>query len=99
MNTWNTLPESYQQRVYTNSLVTVKHQIPQAENPMPAMVISVDAARIDNAILLYYLTSEVALEEPDFGMTDPEIPIDNHCSDDELHFRMPGGLWGFRRRR
>jgi len=29
MNTWNTLPESYQQRVYKNTLGTVKHQIQQ----------------------------------------------------------------------
>jgi hypothetical protein len=27
MNTWNTLPESYQQRVYNNTLATVKRQI------------------------------------------------------------------------
>ena len=27
MNTWNTLPESYQQRVYNNTLGTVKRQI------------------------------------------------------------------------
>jgi len=33
MNTWNTLPESYQQRVYKNTLATVKHQIQHAENP------------------------------------------------------------------
>jgi len=50
MNTWNTLPESYQQRVYKNTLATIKHQIQQAENPMPAEVISVEAARVDNAI-------------------------------------------------
>ena len=65
MNTWNTLPESYQQRVYKNILATVKRQIQQAENPTPAMVISVEAARIGNAILLDYLTSGVALEEPE----------------------------------
>jgi len=49
MNTWNTLPESYQQRVYNNTLATVKHQIQQAENPTPAVVISMEAARVDNA--------------------------------------------------
>jgi len=27
MNIWNTLPESYQQRVYNNTLATVKRQI------------------------------------------------------------------------
>jgi len=82
MNPWNTLPESYQQRVYNNTLATVKRQIQQAENPTPAMVISVEAARVDNAILLDYLTSEVALEEPEIGSTDQNIPIDNNCTDD-----------------
>jgi len=91
MNTWNTLPESYQQRVYKNTLATVKRQIQQAENPTPAEVISVEAARVDNAILLDYLTSEVALKEPEIRSADPNIPIDNYCTDDELHFGMPGG--------
>jgi hypothetical protein len=95
MNTWNTLPESYQQRVYNNTLATVKRQIQQAENPTPAVVISVEAARVDNAILLDYLASEVALEEPEIGSTDPNIPIDNNCTDDELHFGMPGGSRDF----
>jgi hypothetical protein len=49
---------------------------------MPAMVISVEAARVGNAILLYFLTSEVALEEPEIRSTDPNIPIDNNCTDD-----------------
>jgi len=62
MKTWNTLPESYQQRVYKNSLATVQLQIQQAENLMPAMVISVEAAHVDNDISLVYLTSEVPLE-------------------------------------
>jgi len=91
MNTWNTLPESYQQRVYNNTLATVKHRIQQAENPTPAMVISVEAARVDNAILLDYLASQVALEEPEIGSTDPNVPIDNDCTHDKLHFAMPGG--------
>jgi hypothetical protein len=95
MNTWNTLPESYQQRVYNNTLATVKRQIQQAENPTPAVVISVEAARVDNAILLDYLTSEVAIEEPEIGSTDPNIPMDNNCTDDELHFGMPGGSGDF----
>jgi len=95
MNTWNTLPESNQQRVYNNTLATVKRQIQQAENPTPAMVISVEAARVDNAILLDYLTSEVALEEPEIESTDSNIPINNNCTDDELHFGMPGGSGDF----
>jgi len=89
MNTWDTLPESYQQTVYNNTLATVKRQIQQAENPTPAVVIRVEAARVDNAILLDYLASEVALEEPEIGSTDQNIPIDNSCTDDELHFWMP----------
>jgi hypothetical protein len=90
-NTWNTLPESYQQRGYKNTLATVKGQIQQAENPPPAAVISMEAARVDHAIHIDYLTSEVALEKPEIGSTDPNIPIDNNCTDDELHFGMPGG--------
>jgi len=71
MHTWNTLLESYQQRAYNNSLATVKRQIQQAENPTPAVVISVEAARVDNAMLLGYLASGVALGEPENGSTDP----------------------------
>jgi len=91
MITWNTLPESYQQRVYKNTFATIKRQIQQGENPTPAMVISMEAARVDNAAPLDYLTPEVALEEPQIGSTDPNIPIDNNCIDDKLHFGMPGG--------
>jgi hypothetical protein len=91
MNSWNTLPERYQQRVYNITRGTVKHQIQQAENPTPAMVISVEAARVENAILPDYLPSEVALEEPEIGSTDRNIPTDNNYMDDELDFGMPGG--------
>jgi hypothetical protein len=89
MNTWNTLPESYQQRVYKNTLATVKRYIQQAENSTPAAVISTEAARIDNAIFLHCLTSEVALEEPEIGRTDPNIAIENNCTNDEPHLGMP----------
>jgi len=58
---------------------------------MPAVVISMEATRVDNAILLEHLTSEVALAEPKIGSTDPNILIDNNCTDDKLHFGMPGG--------
>jgi hypothetical protein len=91
LNTWNTLPESYQQRVYNNTLATVKRQIQSGENPTPAVVFSTEAASDDNAILLDYSTSEVTLEETEIGSTDPNIPIDNNCTDDELHFGMAGG--------
>jgi hypothetical protein len=77
--------------VYNNTLATVKRQIQQAENPTPAVVISTEAAGVDNAILLDYLTSEVAIEEPEIGSTDPNIPMDNNCTDDEMHFGMPRG--------
>jgi len=90
MNTWNILPESYQQRVYTNTLCTVKRQIHQAENPMPDVVISSEAARVHNAIHPDILSSEVTLEMAEIGSTDPNIPIHNNCTDTDLHFRMPG---------
>jgi len=77
--------------VYNNTLATVKRQSQQAENPTPAVVISVEAARVHNAILLDYLASEVALEEPEIESIDPTIPMDNNCTDDELHFGLPGG--------
>jgi len=82
MITWNTLPESYQQTVYNNTLATVKRQIQHAKNPTPAVMISVEAGCIDNALLLDYLASEAALQEPEIGCTDPNIPIDNTCTDD-----------------
>jgi len=63
----------------------------QAENPTPAVVISVDAAGVDNAIHFDYLTSEVALQEPEIRSTDPNTPTDDNCTDDNLHFRLPGG--------
>jgi len=91
MNTWNTLPESYKQRVYKNTLVSVKRQIQQVENPMPAEVISVEAAHVDKAILLDHLASEVVLEEREIRSTDPNIPMDNDCTDDKLHFGIPVG--------
>jgi len=76
--------------VYNSTPATVKREIQCAENPTPAVVISVETARVDNAILLDHLTSEVALEEPEIRSTDPNIPIDNNCTDDELHFGIPG---------
>jgi len=70
LNTWHTLPESYQQRVYNNTLVPVKRHVQQAENPTSAVAISVEAARVDNAILLDYLASKVALQEPEIECTN-----------------------------
>jgi hypothetical protein len=81
--------------VYKNILATVKHQIQQAENPKPAVVIIMESARVNNAIHLDYFTSEVALEEPEIRSTNANIPIDNNCRDDELDFRMAGGSRDF----
>jgi hypothetical protein len=77
--------------VNKNTLATIKRQIQQAENLTHAAVLSTEVARVDSAILLYYLTSEVAHEQPEIGSTDPNILIDNNCTDDEPHFGMPGG--------
>jgi hypothetical protein len=57
INTWNTLPESYEQGMCKNNVATDKRHVQQAENPMPAVVISVEAVRVGNAIVLDYLTS------------------------------------------
>jgi len=91
MNIWSTLRVSYQQRVYENTLATVKCRIQQAENPTPAEVISMDVARVENAIPLDYLTSGEALEQPEIRRTDPNILIDNKCMDVVLFFGMTGG--------
>ena len=50
---------------------------------------------MDNAILLHYSTSEVALEAREIRRTDPNIRIDNNSTDDELHFGIAGGTWDF----
>jgi hypothetical protein len=70
MNTWNILPKSHQQILYNKTPATVKNQIHQAEKPTAALVISVEAACVEHAIILDYLTSEVALEQPEIGSTD-----------------------------
>jgi hypothetical protein len=77
--------------VYKDTLATVKGQIQQAQNRKPAVVISVEAGHVRNAILLDYLTSDVPLEKSEIGRTDPNIQIDNNCKDSELHFGIPGG--------
>jgi hypothetical protein len=91
MKAWNTLPESHQQKVYKNTLATVKRNIKHAENPTPAKVNSLEAAPVDHGIHLDYLTFEVVREEPDIEYTDPNMLIDINCMDDELHFTMPVG--------
>jgi hypothetical protein len=84
--------ESYQQRVYKYTLATVKRQIQQAENPTLAVVISVEVVPVDNANFLDYLTTEVALEEPQIESTNSNIPIDNNFKCDALHFGMSGDI-------
>jgi len=91
MNTWNTLPESYQRRVYKHTLATVKSRMEQVENPTPAVVISMEVVHVDNAVLPDYLTLEVALEEPQIGSPDTNILIENNCKDDKLHSGKAGG--------
>jgi hypothetical protein len=58
---------------------------------MATVIISMEVARGDNATLLDYLTSTVALAEPEIGRTYPNIPIGNSCKDWKLHFGIPGG--------
>jgi len=38
----------------------------------------------------------VAFEEAEIGSTDPNILIDINCTDDKLHFGMPGVSWDFK---
>jgi hypothetical protein len=85
---WNTLPESYQRRVYEYTLVTAWCQTQKEENPMPAIVISMEVVHVDNAIPLEYMTFNVALEEPEIRNTDTKITIYNNCTDNELYFGM-----------
>jgi len=91
INASNSLPESYQQRLYEYTIAVVQPQIQQVENTIRTMAISVEAAHVDSAIHLDYMTSKVVLEEPQIRSTDPNIPIQKYCMDDELHFGMRGG--------
>jgi hypothetical protein len=77
--------------MYNNTRVTFQRQIQQVKNPMPAVVIRVEAVNVDITILLQYEASEVVLEKPEIGRADPNILLDNNCTDDELHCRMPRG--------
>jgi len=90
-NTWNTLPESYQQRVDKHTPATVKRQIQHGENPMPDMVISMQTACVDNTIILNYLSSEVALEKYNIGSTEHTILGENNWADNKRQFWMAGG--------
>jgi len=78
MNARNTLPESYYQRVYKNILAPVKRQMQQAEIPTLAVFIHTEATSVNHSIRVVYWTTELALEEPQFGSSHPNILIDNH---------------------
>jgi hypothetical protein len=58
---------------------------------MPAAVMSTEAACVDIAINLDYLTSKVVLQDPGIERTDPHSLLEINCMDDEVHFVMPGG--------
>jgi hypothetical protein len=49
------------------------------------------AELVEHAMLLEYLTCEVALGEPRIRSTSLNIPIDNNFMVDKLHLRMPDG--------
>jgi hypothetical protein len=55
----------------------------------------VEAAHVDNALLADYFTLDVALEEPEIGSTDPNIPINNNWTDDKLGIGMLVGSGDF----
>lgn len=67
--------------MYNNTLAIVQCQMQLVKKPTSGMVISLEAVRVDNTILLDYLTSEVALENPEIGSIVPNIPIDNNFGD------------------
>jgi hypothetical protein len=69
----------------------VKCQFQQAQILTPAAVISTHAARGDIAILADNSTSELPLEDPEIGSSDPNIPIDINCTNGELHCGIPVG--------
>jgi hypothetical protein len=84
MNSQNTLPESYQYRVYKRTLFTLKDQIQQAETTTPAAVISMEAAPVDCGIHQDHLIWKVELDEQEIGCTDPNILIHNNCMEHEV---------------
>jgi len=59
-------------------------------NTTLAVVIRVEVPSVENVILLAYVISVVELEEPGIRSTDPNIMIDNNCTDDKLYLRCQG---------
>lgn len=82
--------------MYKNTPATVKHRIEYADNPTPAVVISVEAAHVDNPVLLDYLTTAVMLEETEIGNKDRNIPNGTNCLDDEPNPGMAVGCAGYK---
>jgi len=52
--------------------------------------ISVEAVHVNCAIFHEYFTSEVVLEDPEIGSTDPNIPTKYKCVHDEQYFGTTG---------
>jgi hypothetical protein len=42
------------------------------------------------------LIVEVACKEPEIGSTDPNLPTDNNCTDEILHFGLPVGIGDYK---
>jgi len=58
-----------------------------------------EVACVENAMVFDYWTSVVAHEEPEISCTDPNIPIENQCTDDELHVGWPVGSADYKNER
>jgi hypothetical protein len=70
--------------VYNKTLAIVKRHIQQAAKQTPVGVRIVAAAGVENSILPEDFSSTVELGKRDIGSTDPDIPIDNNCTNDKL---------------
>jgi hypothetical protein len=92
MNTCNTLPESYQQRVCNNILATVKCQIQQTENPTPAVVIMVEAAPVNNAIVLVASAKCNSVQQPYANLSDTPVALASASKYFQMLPAPPGAL-------
>jgi len=64
---------------------------------MPALLISVEAVHADNVIPHHYFTSEVALNQPELGSSDPNIRKVDNCIANDLDFGIRGGSLSVRK--
>jgi hypothetical protein len=62
---------------------------------MPAVFIYVKGAFMDNAILLEYLTSNVAVTKPEIGCTHITVMVNSQFRDDKLYIWMAGDSGDF----